>query len=128
MRWKGALGLLVVLVLTGLPVASAMCALQCDAAAQAGEPACHHAADHAASSRISAVSMHDCGDHDAALGEAWLQHQDVSHLASAAAAASATAPAAPMTEPPARASQATLPDHAPPDLPPPFAHALVLRI
>lgn len=133
MAWRritGLLGLLVLLVLTGLPILGTICAVQCDAAAHhhGSAASCHEPAS--GSTGLSAfallpVSVHDCSDHDAMVAEACAV---VEHVSRSAAFTVAVSPAVPIVPAPSIALGPHSPDGTPPGSAPPLRRALVLRV
>jgi len=132
--WRHRISLVLLIVLSALPVSGAVCAMLCDSAA-ASRAAAHHGsgqpcdeqAPPSSGAQLRGALGHDCGDHDAVVGEAT--------TATAYRAASVAAPPSLQAAVPVHETISNLIGSAsvsayrtPPGSTPPTASPLVLRV
>ena len=128
------ISIVVLTVLTLLPASGTLCALACDSTAPAAASSHHHGSGQGCDEaprlssgvQIRGIAEHDCGNHEAVVGQAATAAAERAQFASpsappAVSAASDTFRALPI-------SRGFLQDGAPPGTAPPTTTPLVLRV
>ena len=129
--WRQRISALVLVVLAGLPVSGALCAIVCDSANASSShhgssTNCEERAGTLGGLQIQAPSEHDCANHDGVVGQIAVPATERTALNAASALSDPAAPRLPISASlPSRAATAFA---SPPGPVPPTTTPLVLRV
>ena len=130
--WKKRLSVVVLAVFASLPVSGTLCAMMCDSAAAAAstrhgsDENCEEAARPSTRVQIEGASDHDCGSHDAAIGQVASTAPERVELTAAAIVSALSAGHTPFSSLPASAPP--IDDASPPGTALRTTTPLVLRV